>query len=354
MNNFFSWDMDKYRTIADLAQSVTDRIINLFKAEASLFFLADAETDRLRLIAGSPPLPFKPGDRDLSGTSGNNDDFTVSIDEFSFPGWCALHNEALFSNNPKDETDITGIFCRFKAGNAGAVPIRRYGKCIGVILAMDKQEGFTDDDLAEMQKIADELPPVLSYVAMREDLEDLETHFSDMVTRGVDNCTVEGSGHVHRVAALCSELSAIMDIPENIRRKLWKAAIYHDVGKILLQGRAPWEIERFHPGEGASYLRGIRVLKDIACIVETSHERYDGSGFPSGLAGDVVPIEAWILALAEDLEEFSHQNQAGFFEDILRQYFLNNAESHHPLVMEALGALINSGAPENVLRGWKR
>lgn len=338
--------MDKYRTTADLAQSVTDEINNSLKTESSLFFLYDAEMNLLQLMAGTPQMPVNPDADD-------NDEFTFPVDEFSFPGWCALHNEALFSNNPKDETEITAIFCRYEAGNAAAVPVRRYGKCIGVILATDKPDGFTDDIVSEMQKSADELPLVLSYIKMREDLEDLEMHFSDLITRGADNCSVEGNGHVHRVAALCSELSAIMDIPENIRKKLWKGAIYHDVGKILLQGRAPWEITRFHPKEGASYLRSIRVLNDIAYLVETSHERYDGSGFPSGLAGDMVPIEAWILALAEDLEEFGRWHKSGFFEEMLRQYLLDRAESNHPIVVEALGVLVESGSLEKILRGWK-
>ncbi len=276
-----------------------------------------------------------------------------TVDSFSFPGWCALHNEALFSNNPKDEAEITAIFCRREADNAAVVPVREYGKCIGVILMMDKPGGFTNEGLEEIQQIADELHPVLSYINMREELEDLEVHFADMISRMVDSCTIEGSGHTHRVAALCSELSAIMDIPERTRRKLWKGAIFHDVGKILLQGRQPWEITRFHSREGASYLRSIRVLMDVAHIVETSHERFDGSGFPSGLAGDVVPIEAWILAFAEDLEEFSHNNKTGFFEDMLRQFFVNNCESHHPSVVEALSVLANTDSLENILRGWK-
>ena len=343
MNNSFTEDMDKYRTIADLAQSVTQEINNSLKTQTSLFFLYDSEMNLLHLMAGSPQMPVNP----------DKDDFTFPADEFSFPGWCALHNEALFSDNPKDEAEITSVFCRYEADNAAVVPVRKYGKCIGVILALDRPGGFSGETILEMQKTADELYPALSYIKTREDLDDLEMHFSDMVIRGVESCTVEGSGHVHRVAALCSELSAIMDIPENVRRNLWKGAIFHDVGKILLQGRAPWEIERFHPKEGGSYLRSVRILKEIATLVETSHERYDGSGFPSGLAGDMVPIEAWILALAEDLEEFSQNNKTGFFEDMLRQFFLNHAESHNPLVVEALGVLINSGTTEKILRGWK-
>lgn len=344
MNHSILTQMDKFRTQNELAEFVTHEINISLNTESSLLFLYDTEANLLRLSAGTSQIEGIAEAKDNAG-------YTLPVDESTLPGWCALHNEALFFNKPEE---IAGLgIPGYEASSAAVVSIRRYGKCIGVITAMNRPEGFTDETISELEKTAQELPPALSYIKMREDLDELEMRLSEMVTRITDGYTDEGNGHVNRVASLCSELSEIMDIPGNIRRKLWKGAIYHDVGKIQLQGRAPWEITRFHPTEGASYLKSVRVLKDIAPLVETSHERYDGTGFPSGLAGEQAPIEAWILALAEDLEEFSSKNRSDFFEDMILNFFRNHADSHHPLVIEALTVLVKSGTAEYILRGWK-
>ena len=331
----------RFQSVPEFVKFITDDLKETFRCENAFLYLYDKDLNLLE----------KAGVENFIKTE---DKHSIEVDESTFPGWCALYNEEVFSNDLSTGKRTSGLPDEDKIKNLAVIPINTYGKLEGVLVLFNKSEDFDRESVSDLKSNADDIPLSLSYVKMREDLENLEIHFGDMITRNTDFLTPESEGHVLRVAGLCSQMAIVLDISDTIRQKIWKAAIFHDVGKILMLGREPWEIERFHTREGAAYLRSINVLTDIAYIVETSHERYDGTGVPSALGGDVIPVEAWILALAEDIEEFNHQHKTDFFEDMLLNFYKKNAPGHHPAVVEALSVLVDSGNLEKILRGSGR
>jgi HD-GYP domain-containing protein (c-di-GMP phosphodiesterase class II) len=60
-----------------------------------------------------------------------------------------------------------------------------------------------------------------------------------------------------------------------------------------------WQVMRRHPDWGRTILAGIPFLEGAACIVSTHQERWDGGGYPTGLAGEAIPLGARIFALAD-------------------------------------------------------
>ena len=96
--------------------------------------------------------------------------------------------------------------------------------------------------------------------------------------------------------------------PAEIQTMLWAAQL-HDIGKIgipdaILRKPGPldaeeWEVMRRHPELGAEILAPVKKLKEVAPIVRAHHEKYDGSGYPSGLSGEQIPLGARILAVAD-------------------------------------------------------
>jgi HD-GYP domain-containing protein (c-di-GMP phosphodiesterase class II) len=83
------------------------------------------------------------------------------------------------------------------------------------------------------------------------------------------------------------------------------AALLHDIGKVavsdvILQKPAPldeseWALMREHPVIGERILRAVPGLGTVARIVRHEHERWDGSGYPDGLAGEAIPVGARII-----------------------------------------------------------
>jgi len=116
----------------------------------------------------------------------------------------------------------------------------------------------------------------------------------------------EGRATLHeaRVAELASRLARAFDLPHHDAEALRRAAILHDVGKItvpedILLKPGPltsdeWEIIRKHSDEGATF-----VARECADIIRYHHERWDGTGYPSGLSGAGIPLLARILGVVD-------------------------------------------------------
>ncbi len=120
------------------------------------------------------------------------------------------------------------------------------------------------------------------------------------------------AGHQQRVAHLAVAIAQEMKLPEAQVEGIHLASIIHDVGKINIPveilskpGRLN-EIEfsliKYHPQSGYEILRNIQFPWPIAQIVLQHHERLDGGGYPQGLKGEAILLEARIIAVADTVE----------------------------------------------------
>lgn len=119
-------------------------------------------------------------------------------------------------------------------------------------------------------------------------------------------------GHSERVTVYAGKLAQKLGFTEHQLAMLSYAAYLHDIGKIeisreLLNKRAAltceeWQIFSKHPVWGADIIKPINPLREIYPFILYHHENYDGTGYPHGLCGSEIPVEARILRIADSFD----------------------------------------------------
>ena len=118
--------------------------------------------------------------------------------------------------------------------------------------------------------------------------------------------------HSIRVSELAGRLGERLELGDREVELIRTAAALHDLGKIgvrddILNKPGPlteeeWEVMRKHPDIGADMIAQHSALAEVAPLVRHHHERWDGSGYPAGLRGDVIPFGARILSVADSYD----------------------------------------------------
>jgi HD-GYP domain-containing protein (c-di-GMP phosphodiesterase class II) len=159
--------------------------------------------------------------------------------------------------------------------------------------------------------------------------------------------------HSRGVVELSLAVSDWLGLDSGQRRNVEFAALLHDVGKIavpkeIINKPGPldaneWEVIRRHTIEGEEMLNRVGgVLADVGRIVRSSHEHYDGSGYPDGLTGEAIPIEARIVSCCDAFSAMTttrSYRKAMSSEAALRELNACSGSQFDPAVVAALAAI---------------
>ena len=115
--------------------------------------------------------------------------------------------------------------------------------------------------------------------------------------------------HAERVAELARLIATRLGLPSSVIFRCTLAGWLHDVGKVAIPDGILWHpgplddaqraVMRTHPAVGAEIVRRIPALSEVAAAVRHHHERFDGGGYPDGLAASAIPLAARIVAVAD-------------------------------------------------------
>ncbi len=154
--------------------------------------------------------------------------------------------------------------------------------------------------------------------------------------------------HSLRVAELSARIAGEMGLPAPRVEKIRLAADLHDIGKMgiseqILNKQDPLTLDeteeiRRHSAIGASTLEPFAALKDIALLVRHHHENFDGSGYPDGLAGEEIPLESRIIAVADTFDAVTSTRpyrEARTEEAAIREIRQRSGSQFDPRVVEA-------------------
>lgn len=120
------------------------------------------------------------------------------------------------------------------------------------------------------------------------------------------------AGHEKRVGLIAKAIGKELNLSGKTCELLELTGLVHDIGKIAIPSeiltkptklnQAEWELVKLHPQHGYDILSKIAFAKPVADVILQHHERLDGSGYPKGLKGDAISLEARILSVADVLE----------------------------------------------------
>ncbi len=158
----------------------------------------------------------------------------------------------------------------------------------------------------------------------------------------------ETHGHSERVVTFSLRLGRELGLDEGQLRSLEFGSLLHDIGKIgvpdaILRKPAQlteeeWVKMREHPLHGQAILRGIEFLEGAARVVGQHHEKWDGTGYPLGLHGEAIDLNARIFAVADAFDAMTSDRvyRAGKpYEEAAAELELYSGKQFDPRVVEA-------------------
>jgi diguanylate cyclase (GGDEF)-like protein len=168
--------------------------------------------------------------------------------------------------------------------------------------------------------------------------------------------------HVSEVAELAEAVGIRMGLPEHQLSRLRQTAELHDIGKMaipdeLLDKPEPlnddeWELIREHTIVGERILAAAPALAEVAKFVRATHERFDGTGYPDGLAREEIPLEARIVHAADAFSAMTQvrpYREAKSVESALEEVRRFAGSQFDPVVAEALIAVVLERRPNTAV-----
>jgi len=243
-----------------------------------------------------------------------------------------------------------------------SLPMRLRDRVIGVTATVrhPSVRRFSPAEIAPLQELADQAAMAIEqaglFAKVRSYADDLEMSYDTTLRAlmaALDTKDAATEGHSERVARLTLAVAREMGLPEERMLDIERGALLHDVGKIgvpdsILRkpkslNKMEWEAMQKHPLLAGLMVSKVGFLEGAMPILLYHHERYDGSGYPFGLAGDKIPLEARIFAVVDAYDALTSDRpyrQATSPQEALAEIKANAATQFDPQVVESFTAVL--------------
>lgn len=191
-----------------------------------------------------------------------------------------------------------------------AVPLKARDRLIGWLTVMSLTQGkrFDEGQRKLLSIVASRAAAAIDNARLYEDLQATFQQTIQSLARTIDKMDRYTAGHSERVAIYAAALARWVGLAEEKIEIVRQAALMHDIGKIgcVMNLNKPgkltqdeYEIFKKHPVYGREILDPIRFLEPVIPGVHLHHERWDGRGYPLGLAAQEIPLIARIISVAD-------------------------------------------------------
>ncbi len=182
------------------------------------------------------------------------------------------------------------------------------------------------------------------------------------LARSIDLCDWHTRGHGPRTSVLSRHIALELGLETQAVDQIALAGMLHDVGKVVVPKailtkparltEEEWQVMRRHPNFAAMIMAPCAELRALIPLVQSHHERYDGTGYPAGLSGNNIPLGGRILALADaftTMAEGRPYQPAYSVPQTLEEITRCNQSQFDPKVVHAMMTLVARGRIDDVL-----
>ena len=209
------------------------------------------------------------------------------------------------------------------------------------------KDTFAMQELETVQALLQRASPILESMLLRKELDSWLFGIIDTMMSTIEAKDTYTRGHSERVSSYSMAIADELKLNKDIKRLLMISALCHDIGKIgipdailkkasMLSSEEYAEI-KLHPTIGASIISHLPNSQRIISGVKYHHEKWDGTGYPEGLAGEDIPFFGRIVAISDVFDAMvSGRSYAGFLDqDDAVERLVSEAELFDPEVLKA-------------------
>lgn len=237
-----------------------------------------------------------------------------------------------------------------------AAPLIAKGKVIGVLETFQRSPVTRNAEWKDfLQTLAGQAAIAIDNATLFEDLQRSNQDLRQAYDRTIEGWAhalslrdMETVEHSRRVTEMTLKLARALGMSDDQLVHVHRGALLHDIGKMSIPDRilrktgpldeAEWEQMRKHPEFARQMLSPIEFLHPAMPIPTSHHEKWDGSGYPHGLKGKQIPLEARIFAIVDVWDALTSDRpyRAAWPEEKVRNYLHEQSGKHFdPNVVEA-------------------
>ncbi len=300
------------------------RVINSVNAEPHLDKLLETvmdnvmevtDADRGYLIAakkvGGPLMPLVARNKDTVPPSARNSFSRSIISECYEGGYSILMSDPASREDVSESIfsqEIQSIMCVPTCDSEGPVGVLYVDRILG-------SEQFSERDLKVLTAIANQAGTAIRRAQLSRQVESLFGDAIRTVINLVEATDEYTYSHSERVTAVALLIADLCPIEKAQKQGLEIGGLLHDVGKLAVEpkilykpgalDKSEYEQVKQHPAAGAAIFKNIENAEVITDVVRHHHERWDGDGYPDGLAAEDISLPARVMALADSFDSMA-------------------------------------------------